>query len=73
MNGNYYLDRLYAQEIINDRLREAEIHRLTRKNKKEKSFGLAIAAAASWIGRAASQAAHSLEALGNARVAPLHR
>jgi hypothetical protein len=77
MNGNYHLSRFYAQERINARLQEAQSHRLTRHGKRKNDFGLALLAVAGqvagWIGRVSDQAARSLEKLGEARVAPLHR
>jgi hypothetical protein len=73
MNGSYHLNRLYAQEVLKDRLREAEIHRLTRKDRKERTFRLTVGAVVSWTRRTARQATQSLEKLSQVRVAPLHR
>jgi hypothetical protein len=76
MNGNYHFNRFYAQEKINVRLHEAESHRLARQGKERDGFGFMIAGAgqvANWIDRATDQAAQSLQKLGQARVAPLHR
>jgi hypothetical protein len=76
MNGNYQLNRFYAQEKVDARLREAEYHRLSRRARPENSFGFVIAAAnraANWFGRATDQAVQSLEKLGQTRAAPLHR
>ncbi len=77
MNGSYHLNRFYAQERIDARLNEAESHRLARRTREENKVGFVIGAAAArasnWIGRAASQVAQILEALGEARVAAQRR
>jgi len=76
MNGNYHLNRFYAQERIDARLQEAKRHRLVRHNRQDNVLGFVSSAttrANSWVGRAASRAAHSLEALGQARLAPFGR
>ena len=77
MNGNYHLNRFYAQERIDARLNEAERQRLARHTRQGSKVGLVInmatAKASNWIGRVASQAAQILEALGEARVAAHQR
>jgi len=72
MNGNYHLNRFYAQERIDARLQEAQRHRQVRNSRQDSPFGFvsnATTRAGSWIGRAA----HSLQALGQARLAPFGR
>jgi len=76
MNGNYQLNRFYAQERIAARYQEAENHRLARQGRKEANVKSVIAAAtrvATLIEQATSRAGQSLEKLGEARVEPLHR
>ena len=76
MTGNYHLDSSYAQERIAALYHEAKNQRLARQGKEEGKFGSVFAAAANkvaiWIGQVTSQAAQSLEKLGETRVEPLH-
>jgi hypothetical protein len=70
MNGNYHLNRFYAQERLAARYQEAENHRLARQGKKEGYFKSVIAAAARsgrLIGRVYSRAGQSLGKLGESR------
>jgi len=72
MNGNYYFNRFYAQERIDARLQEAKRLRLVRHNRQDSLLESAIGIttrASKWT----SRAAHSLQALGQARLAPFGR
>jgi len=75
MNSSYQVNRFYAQERVNAQLKAAEAHRLTRKARA--GYGVTITTAAiraySRLSRVTSPAIHSLEALGQARVALFHR
>jgi len=44
MNGNYHLNRFYAQERIDARLQEAKRHRLVRHNRQDNVLGFVSSA-----------------------------
>ena len=73
MNGNYQVNRFYAQEKINAQLKAAENHRQARQVRGESVVRLATARAHGRVGRLSGQLAHTLETLGEARVASFQR
>ena len=73
MNGNYQVNRFYAQERISAQLKAAENHRQAQQVRGESAVRLATARVHGWVGRLSSQLAHTLETLGEARVASFQR
>jgi len=73
MNGNYQANRFYAQERINAQLKTAERHRLARQAHDDSKILATAGRAFGWGGRLSSQLVHSLETLGEYRVALFQR
>lgn len=73
MNGNYQINRFYAQERVNAQLKAAEEHRRARSANRGSSVRFIAGRVYSRVMHTAGQLAHPLEALGKARVAPLGR
>ena len=73
MNGNYQVNRFYAQERINAQLKAAESHRLARQANSDSKLLVTAGRAYGWVDQVSSQLAHSLETLGEFRTALLQR
>jgi hypothetical protein len=73
MNGNYQVNKFYAQERINAQLKAAESHRLARQANGDSKILATAGRAYGWVGRVSNQLVHSLETLGEYRVALFQR
>jgi hypothetical protein len=73
MNDNYHFNSFYAQERISAQLKAAESHRLAQQANGDSRILATAGRAYDWVGRLSSQLAHSLETLGEFRIAPFQR
>ena len=73
MSSIYEVNRFYAQERISAQLKAAESHRLARQANGNRAILAAARRAYGWAGRVSGQLAHSLETLGEFRIALLQR
>ena len=73
MDGNYQVIRFFAQERVGAQLKAAENHRLTGQTNGESVILATADRAYGWVGRVSGQLAHSLETLGEFRIALLQR
>ena len=72
MDGNYQVIR-FSQERVGAQLKVAESHRLARQVNEDSVFLAAAGRAYDWAGRVSGQLAHSLESLGETRIALFQR